>query len=98
MIPPLNRHLPVEGQPQAIDHAATVNGRTDGFAGGTAQRPDTADRRSAPGPGSCSATPTPPGTANPAVTAHLGAEQLAECFATDLHQANLGVIWERLGI
>ena len=32
------------------------------------------------------------------VTARLSAEQLAECFSTDLHQANLGVIWERLGI
>ena len=32
------------------------------------------------------------------VTSRLSAEQLAECFSTDLHQANLGVIWERLGI
>jgi hypothetical protein len=28
----------------------------------------------------------------------LGADQLAACFATDLHRANLSVIWERLGI
>jgi len=32
------------------------------------------------------------------VTSHLSPEQLAACFATDLHQANLAVIWERLGI
>jgi len=32
------------------------------------------------------------------VTSRLSAEQLAECFSTDLHQANLGVIWERLAI
>jgi adenylosuccinate lyase len=32
------------------------------------------------------------------VTARLSSEQLADCFSTDLHQANLGVIWERLGI
>jgi len=32
------------------------------------------------------------------VTARLSPEQLAECFATELHQANLKVIWERLGI
>jgi adenylosuccinate lyase len=36
--------------------------------------------------------------ADPEVTARLSAEQLAGCFATDLHQANLAVIWERLGI
>jgi adenylosuccinate lyase len=36
--------------------------------------------------------------ADPEVSGRLSAEQLAECFATDLHQANLGVIWERLGI
>ena len=36
--------------------------------------------------------------ADPEVTARLNAEQLAACFATDLHQANLAVIWERLGI
>ena len=32
------------------------------------------------------------------VTSRLNADQLAECFSTELHQANLGVIWERLGI
>jgi adenylosuccinate lyase len=32
------------------------------------------------------------------VSARLSAEQLAECFATDLHTANLEVIWQRLGI
>ena len=32
------------------------------------------------------------------VTARLSAEQLAACFATDLHRANLDVIWQRLGI
>jgi adenylosuccinate lyase len=32
------------------------------------------------------------------VTARLNPEQLAECFSTDLHQANLDVIWQRLGI
>jgi adenylosuccinate lyase len=32
------------------------------------------------------------------VSVRLSSDQLAECFATDLHQANLGVIWERLGI
>ena len=36
--------------------------------------------------------------ADPAVTAQLSPEQLATCFATDLHQANLAVIWQRLGI
>jgi len=36
--------------------------------------------------------------ADPAVSARLSPEQLAACFATDLHQANLAVIWERLGI
>ena len=36
--------------------------------------------------------------ADPEVSGRLSGEQLAECFATDLHQANLGVIWERLGI
>ena len=35
---------------------------------------------------------------DPEVSAHLSGEQLAECFATELHQANLDVIWERLGI
>jgi adenylosuccinate lyase len=32
------------------------------------------------------------------VTSQLSAEQLEECFSTQVHQANLGVIWERLGI
>ena len=32
------------------------------------------------------------------VTSRLSSEQLADCFSTDLHQANLAVIWERLGI
>jgi adenylosuccinate lyase len=32
------------------------------------------------------------------VSSRLSADQLAACFATDLHQANLDVIWERLGI
>jgi len=32
------------------------------------------------------------------VTGRLSPAQLAECFSTDLHQANLAVIWERLGI
>jgi len=32
------------------------------------------------------------------VTARLSAEELAACFATDLHRANLDVIWQRLGI
>ena len=36
--------------------------------------------------------------ADPDVTEKLTAEQLADCFSTDLHQANLGVIWERLGL
>jgi len=36
--------------------------------------------------------------ADPDVTNRLSPEQLAACFATDVHQANLGVIWERLGI
>jgi len=36
--------------------------------------------------------------ADPEVTTRLNALQLAECFSTDLHQANLAVIWERLGI
>jgi adenylosuccinate lyase len=35
---------------------------------------------------------------DPVVTTHLDADQLAACFATDLHRANLSVIWERLGI
>ena len=32
------------------------------------------------------------------VTARLSAEQIADCFATDVHQANLSVIWDRLAI
>jgi adenylosuccinate lyase len=32
------------------------------------------------------------------VTSRLSGEQLADCFSTALHQANLKVIWERLGI
>jgi adenylosuccinate lyase len=36
--------------------------------------------------------------ADPELSGQLSAEQLAACFATDLHQANLAVIWERLGI
>jgi len=36
--------------------------------------------------------------ADPDVTARLDAKQLADCFSTDLHQANLDVIWQRLGI
>jgi adenylosuccinate lyase len=36
--------------------------------------------------------------ADPDVTAQLSAEKLAECFATDLHQANLELIWQRLDI
>ncbi len=32
------------------------------------------------------------------VTCHLSSEQLQECFDTLQHQANLNVIWERLGI
>jgi len=36
--------------------------------------------------------------ADPTVTGQLTMQQLADCFATDLHQANLAVIWQRLGI
>jgi adenylosuccinate lyase len=36
--------------------------------------------------------------ADPEVTGRLSPRQLADCFATDLHQAHLGVIWQRLGI
>jgi adenylosuccinate lyase len=32
------------------------------------------------------------------VTGRLSPDQLADCFSTDLHQANLAVIWQRLGI
>jgi adenylosuccinate lyase len=35
---------------------------------------------------------------DPEVTGRLSPEQLADCFGTDLHQANLPVIWQRLGI
>jgi adenylosuccinate lyase len=30
------------------------------------------------------------------VSARLSADQLADCFSTALHQANLEVIWQRL--
>ncbi len=36
--------------------------------------------------------------ADPEVSSLLPAAQLAECFATDLHRANLDVIWQRLEI
>ena len=36
--------------------------------------------------------------ADAAVISRLSTNQLADCFSTELHQANLGVIWERLGI
>jgi len=36
--------------------------------------------------------------ADPEVISLLNTDQLAECFSADLHQAQLGVIWERLGI
>ena len=32
------------------------------------------------------------------VTSQLSSDQLNDCFSTKLHQANLGVIWDRLGI
>lgn len=35
---------------------------------------------------------------DPEVNARLSAAELADCFSTDLHQANLSVIWKRLGI
>lgn len=35
---------------------------------------------------------------DPAVTDHLKAEALADCFSTELHRENLKVIWQRLGI
>ncbi len=35
---------------------------------------------------------------DPEVSSQLSDDQLEACFTTDLHQANLGVIWERLGI
>ena len=36
--------------------------------------------------------------ADPEVIASLQGDQLAHCFSTELHQANLNVIWERLEI
>ncbi len=35
---------------------------------------------------------------DPEVMNNLSTEKLSECFSTELHQSNLGVIWERLGI
>jgi len=35
---------------------------------------------------------------DPEVMNSLSTEKLADCFSTELHQANLRVIWERLGI
>ena len=35
---------------------------------------------------------------DPEVSNKLNADQLAECFSTHLHQANLGVVWDRLGL
>ncbi len=35
---------------------------------------------------------------DPEVTNRLTTEQLDDCFSTEIHQANLNVIWERLGI
>ena len=32
------------------------------------------------------------------VTSRLSAAELGDCFSTALHQENLGVIWDRLGI
>ena len=36
--------------------------------------------------------------ADPAVTAHLTPDQLAACFSDECHQANLSVVWDRLGL
>ncbi len=36
--------------------------------------------------------------ADPQVSTLLNAKALAECFSTELHQANLDVIWQRLGL
>ena len=36
--------------------------------------------------------------ADPDVTSRLSKEQLETCFSADLHQANLELIWQRLGI
>ena len=35
---------------------------------------------------------------DPEVIKSLSKEKLSDCFSTELHQSNLGVIWERLGI
>ena len=35
---------------------------------------------------------------DPEVMKILTNEKLSDCFSTELHQSNLGVIWERLGI
>ncbi|QEY33107.1 adenylosuccinate lyase [Synechococcus sp. RSCCF101] len=35
---------------------------------------------------------------DPAVSERLGPDQLEACFSTDQHRANLGVIWQRLGL
>jgi adenylosuccinate lyase len=35
---------------------------------------------------------------DPEVTGRLSPAQLEECFSSELHQAHLDVIWERLGI
>ncbi len=35
---------------------------------------------------------------DPEVMNSLSKEKLSDCFSTELHQSNLGVIWERLGI
>ena len=35
---------------------------------------------------------------DPEVIANLSPEKLSDCFSTELHQANLKVIWDRLGI
>ncbi len=35
---------------------------------------------------------------DPEVVKSLSKEKLSECFSTELHQSNLSVIWERLGI
>ena len=35
---------------------------------------------------------------DPDVTSSLSSQELAECFSTEVHQANLDVIWKRLNI
>jgi adenylosuccinate lyase len=35
---------------------------------------------------------------DPEVIANLSPEKLSDCFSTELHQANLKVVWDRLGI